>query len=215
MLWYNVGKVAVTLNNKTVTGTGTAWLANVRNGDAFRGPDGQIYLVENVATNTSLTIAPAYASASGTGKDYAIVPVQGYQRDLADQVVELIGTYGSLGTAAAATLTTSTTDSTTGRVMRIADWGFGTNNGVAGDAVITNNTAAGFYRSGAGTANGKPVNNSGDGFIKFGWSGAYATYLYGSPNANKLWFKHLSNGVDMGWNELMIAGTGGYWAIWG
>lgn len=209
MLWYNVGTVAVTLNSKNVTGSGTAWLANVRNGDAFRGPDGQIYLVENVATNTSLTISPAYASATGTGRPYAIVPVQGYQRDLADQVVDLVNSFGATGTAAGGTLTTSPTDSTIGRVVRIADWGFGTNAGVVADPVITNNTANGFYRSGSGTTNGKPVNNSGDAYIKFGWSGAYATYIYGSPISNKLWFKHLNNGADMGWNELMTLGTGG------
>lgn len=209
MLWYNVGKVAVTLNSKTVTGTGTAWLANVRNGDAFRGPDGQIYLVENVATNTSLSIAPAYGSTSGTGKDYAIVPVQGYQRDLADQVVELIGTYGALGTAAAANLTTSDQDTTSGRVTRVGDWGLGRSTGLVADPVITNNVVNGFYRSGSGSDLGKPVNASGDGYIKFGWSSSYATYLYGSPAVDKLWFKHLNNGVDRGWKELMTVGQYG------
>lgn len=208
MLWYNVGKVAVTLNSKTVTGTGTAWLANVRNGDAFRGPDGQIYLVENVATNTSLSIAPAYGSTSGTGKDYAIVPVQGYQRDLADQVVELIGTYGALGTAAAATLSTSTIDPVAGRVMRNADWGFGGVNGVAADTNILNNTVNGIYRSGSSDV-GKPDGYTAGSYFRMGWGSTHYGLLYNSPITDKWHVRTVNSGAANSWKELMTVGLFG------
>ena len=209
MAWYDSGTVKVTANSGAVTGTGTKWLSGARQGEAFVAPDGRLYEVLNIASDTSLTLTTPYRGATAAGQQYALAPMQGYVKELADRAAELLPIVTSMGTAATGTLATNVTDATAGRVARIGDWGLGANAGVAADATILNNTANGFYRSGTGATAGKPVNNSGDGYIKFGWSGAYGTYLYSSPNADKLWYQNVSNGEAKGWRELMIAGQGG------
>lgn len=108
MPWYRTGTVAVTLNNNTVTGSGTSFVANSRVGDAFLGPDGGWYEVTNVVSNTVLSIAPNYRSATNAAGTYALTPVQGYTKDLADQVRAMIQQWGSalasLGPLASATV---------------------------------------------------------------------------------------------------------------
>jgi hypothetical protein len=129
MPWYKSGTVSVTLNSSAVIGSGTAFIANSRVGDAFRGPDGDWYEVTNIASDTAMSISPNYKGATTAGGVYAIMPVQGYQKGLADQVRDWVNTYGSkmaaLGTAAAATLSTGQTDTTVGRAARIGDFGLG------------------------------------------------------------------------------------------
>lgn len=95
MPWYRVGTVAVTLNSNAVTGNGTAFIANSRVGDAFIGPDGKQYEVTNIASNTALSIAPPYGSTSTGAGAYALMPVQGYTKDLADQARAMIQQWGA------------------------------------------------------------------------------------------------------------------------
>ena len=64
MPWYRAGTVSVTLNSNAVIGTGTAFLANSRVGDAFLGPDGGWYEITNIASNNALSITPNYRSAT-------------------------------------------------------------------------------------------------------------------------------------------------------
>jgi hypothetical protein len=94
MPWYKTGTVSVTQNSNAVTGTGTAFIANSRVGDGFRGPDGRWYEVTNIASNTALSITPNYEGLTATGGIYSIMPVQGYQKDLADQVRSILNDYG-------------------------------------------------------------------------------------------------------------------------
>ncbi|MBO2578114.1 hypothetical protein I6M29_11170 [Shewanella algae] len=93
MSWYRTGTVTVTNGSTTVTGSGTAWVANSRVGDAFVGPDGLTYEITNIASNTAISILPAYRSASGSGQSYSIIPVQGYTKTLADQASDLVNSY--------------------------------------------------------------------------------------------------------------------------
>ncbi|SDS41426.1 pyocin knob domain-containing protein [Pseudomonas prosekii] len=95
MPWYKTGTVAVTLNSTTVIGSGTAFIANGRVGDAFRGPDGRWYEVVNIASDTALSISPAYLSSTGAGAGYALAPMQGYVKDSADALRSLVNTYGA------------------------------------------------------------------------------------------------------------------------
>lgn len=93
-MWYNQGTVDVTANSDTVTGTGTAFSANARVGDAFIGPDLGLYEVTNIASATVLSIRPNYHGATASGQAYAIAPMQGYVKESADrlrQLTELIG----------------------------------------------------------------------------------------------------------------------------
>jgi hypothetical protein len=94
MPWYKTGTVSVTQNSNAVIGTNTAFIANSRVGDGFRGPDGRWYEVTNIASNTALSISPNYEGPTATGGFYSIMPVQGYQKDLGDQVKAILNDYG-------------------------------------------------------------------------------------------------------------------------
>ena len=94
MPWYKTGTVSVTQNSNAVIGAGTAFIANSRVGDGFRGPDGRWYEVTNIASNTALSISPNYEGPTAAGGFYSIMPVQGYQKDLSDKVREILNEYG-------------------------------------------------------------------------------------------------------------------------
>ncbi|WP_218168934.1 hypothetical protein [Pseudomonas sp. E6002] len=95
MPWYRAGTVAVALNSSTVTGTGTSFSANGRVGDAWTGPDGRWYEVTNIASNTVLTISPNYLGATVSAGTYAMAPMQGYVKDSADQLRQIVNQWGA------------------------------------------------------------------------------------------------------------------------
>lgn len=79
MTWYQDGAVNVTTNSATVTGVGTAFIANVRPGQAFRVVDGSmLYDIVAVVSDTQMTIDPPWQGGNQTGADYRIVPVAGF-----------------------------------------------------------------------------------------------------------------------------------------
>jgi hypothetical protein len=84
MTWYNTGTVTVTPGSNAVIGVGTAFIRNARVGDGFRGPDGGWYEITNIASDTALSITPAYGAPSA----YAVAPLQGYVKDSADALRE-------------------------------------------------------------------------------------------------------------------------------
>lgn len=84
MGWTTRGKVNVTLNSAVVTGVGSLFLQDGRIGDGFRGPDGRIYEVTNIATNTGLTIQPPYEGPTVSNATYYLAPFEGYVKDTAD-----------------------------------------------------------------------------------------------------------------------------------
>lgn len=95
MPWYKSGLVSVALNSNAVIGAGTAFIANSRVGDAFRGPDGGWYEVTNIASDTALSISPNYQGATNAAGVYALAPMQGYVKDSADALRALVNTYGA------------------------------------------------------------------------------------------------------------------------
>lgn len=95
MAWHRAGTVVVTSGSTTVTGIGTGFAANTRVGDAFIGPDGRQYELQNVASDTVVSILPAYLGQTASGQPYAVMPVQGYQKLLADLVRDWTNQYGS------------------------------------------------------------------------------------------------------------------------
>lgn len=95
MGWYKEGKVNVVAGQTNVTGVGTNFAANTLTGDAFIGPDGQWYEVINAPSPTTLSISPAYRSATASNANYALMPVQGYQRDLAIAAGDIIRQWGA------------------------------------------------------------------------------------------------------------------------
>lgn len=95
MPWYKAGTVSVVLNSNAVIGAGTAFIANSRVGDAFRGPDGRWYEVTNIAIDTAMSISPAYQGPTANGGSYALAPMQGYVKDSADALRALVNQFGS------------------------------------------------------------------------------------------------------------------------
>jgi hypothetical protein len=95
MPWYRTGTVAITAGQTTVTGNGTAFALNSRVGDAFQGPDGRWYEVTNIASATVLSILPAYQGATVSGGSYGLAPMQGYVKESADRLRQLVDQLGS------------------------------------------------------------------------------------------------------------------------
>ena len=94
MPWYKSGTVSVTQNSNAVIGAGTAFIANSRVGDAFRGPDGGWYEVTNIASDTALSISPNYQGATNAAGVYALAPMQGYVKESADALRALVNQFG-------------------------------------------------------------------------------------------------------------------------
>ncbi|PHH38736.1 hypothetical protein [Pseudomonas putida] len=95
MPWLRGGTVAVTNGSTTVIGTNADFAANSRIGDAFIGPDGVNYEIGNVASATVISIIPAYKGPTASGVAYAIMPVQGYPKALADSFNSINRQWGS------------------------------------------------------------------------------------------------------------------------
>ncbi|QCI15517.1 phage tail protein [Pseudomonas putida] len=95
MPWYRTGTVAITAGQTTVTGTGTSFALNARVGDAFQGPDGRWYEVTNIASATVLSILPAYQGATVSGGAYGLAPMQGYVKESADRLRQLVDQLGA------------------------------------------------------------------------------------------------------------------------
>lgn len=71
-LWYRTGTINLTNGSTALTGTGTAWVANVSPGMMVVYDRQIIGEVQSVNSNTSITLATAYAGTTITGGAYAI-----------------------------------------------------------------------------------------------------------------------------------------------
>lgn len=83
MSWYRNGTIAVTANSATVTGTNTKWAqaANgVMPGMMLLGPDGNLYEINKVTNDTSLTLVTPYKGATASAQAYAIITT--YEGDI-------------------------------------------------------------------------------------------------------------------------------------
>lgn len=96
MPWYKVGTVSVVQNSNAVIGVNTAFIANSRVGDAFRGPDGGWYELTNIASDTAVSISPNYQGATNSAGAYALAPMQGYVKDSADALRALVSQFGGV-----------------------------------------------------------------------------------------------------------------------
>lgn len=94
-IWYRTGTISVTNGSASVTGSGTAWIANAKQGEALLAPDGNLYEINAINSDTALTLSSNYLGASQSAQAYAIVPTQGYIRDLASQAATLVNSYSS------------------------------------------------------------------------------------------------------------------------
>lgn len=70
---YGAGSVTTTSGSDTVTGAGTAWLANVDPGMLLRIPgENRVYVVSAVVSDTQLTIRGPYEGATAAGQGYSL-----------------------------------------------------------------------------------------------------------------------------------------------
>lgn len=99
-MWYRSGTITVTNGSATVTGSGTSWISNAAVGEALSAPDGKLYEITNIASDTSLTIGSTYLGATAAAQAYVIIPSQSYIRDLAQQAAELVASYASIASNA-------------------------------------------------------------------------------------------------------------------
>ncbi|BAV74221.1 tail fiber domain-containing protein [Pseudomonas chlororaphis subsp. aurantiaca] len=185
MAWLRAGTVAVTNGTTTVTGTGTGFAANTRVGDAFIGPDGRQYELVNVASDTVISITPAYQGATASGASYAIMPVQGYQKLLADQVRDWVNTYGTkmaaLGTTGNYDTLPVTKGGTGGTTQAQARTGLGLGTAATADAAtFVAKTASGVSTNAAPDAAGydNPGQAQGGGFYKIGGGASSSGLTY-------------------------------------
>lgn len=94
--WYRTGTIALTNGNATVTGTGTAWIANASIGEGLIAPDGRVYEITAIASNTSLTISPAYLGSTASGQAYAVAPLRGRIAQLLSETSSLIASFAGV-----------------------------------------------------------------------------------------------------------------------
>lgn len=95
MPWYRSGTVAITAGQTSVVGTNTDFALNSRVGDAFQGPDGRWYEVANIASSTVLSILPAYQGSTVTAGSYGLAPMQGYVKESADRLRQIVDQWGT------------------------------------------------------------------------------------------------------------------------
>lgn len=82
--WYQTGTIDVTNGSATVPGTGTAFSANVQIGDALHAPDGKIYEIVSIVSDTILTISPVYLGANQAAQDFVVQPTRGWTKRVLD-----------------------------------------------------------------------------------------------------------------------------------
>lgn len=96
MAWYRTGTVTVTNGSATITGSGTAFIANASIGEGLLGPDGRMYEITNISSDTSLTISPNYQGSTAGGQGYAIAPLRGRIADLIAESTSLLASFANV-----------------------------------------------------------------------------------------------------------------------
>lgn len=96
MAWYNAGTASFTNGSAEVTLAAASVTAAAVAGQGILGPDGRLYEIAAVVSDTQLTIAPAYQGATAGGQPYKIVPIQGFTKALADSAAQLVNDYAAV-----------------------------------------------------------------------------------------------------------------------
>lgn len=102
-VWYRAGTVAVASGSKKIVGTGTTWKTSVLKpdkGHSVHAPDGRIYELDYVESDTVLYIVTAYVGATATGQIYAIditrtSTIPSFSRQLSEFTAYAQGQYDS------------------------------------------------------------------------------------------------------------------------
>jgi hypothetical protein len=198
MTWNRTGTVTVTNGSTIVTGVGTAWVANARVSEAFKGPDGQLYEIGAINADGQMTLASPYLGATAGGQSYVIVPTQGYIRDLAAQAAALINQFADVVNGAGAGKFGPGTPAAPS-IRGLADNDTGMN--FLGNDVIQWCTG-GVPRMSLGA--------TGDGGVQGSWGATQLTVSYGSGAAPALVVGDAQYGVFVAGGTLGFKCQGGY-----
>lgn len=98
LAWYSTGTVTLTQGSTAVVGVGTNWKnAGLKIGDIFTIDRVTLYMIASVNSNTSITLAQAYAGTSGNSMNYYVIRnfAATLQAELSAQVSQLVGDYES------------------------------------------------------------------------------------------------------------------------
>lgn len=210
MTWYQSGSVTVTQGSATIIGAGTDFMVpNVFPGDGFVDEAGYTYEVVSAQSSTQLTISPAYRGASGAGRGYKIMPLQDYQRLLAQRAADLIGSFAAVRDGVGQGLFADGSSATPGvrfasdQDTGIARVGANALSLVAGGNGIMNLSTARIeaYR---------PINMPGSGSIGY-VADADRTQMYGSSIAN--YGVTFGVGAGEGTPATVVSGYGGVIAV--
>lgn len=113
MTWYRTGAVTVTNASTDVVGVGTDFVTFVDAGEGVFLPDGKLYEISAIVSPTLLRLRFAYAGTTASGAAYEVVPIQGYNRDLAHSAKSLIDLYNQAPVAAEASAAAAEVSATT------------------------------------------------------------------------------------------------------
>lgn len=141
MAWYSTGSVSLTNGAAAVSGASTLWVDNgtLYPGDVLYAPDGELYQVLSIASNTALTLATPYAGTTVTGANYAIIPIGMLPSALALQVKTTLAAANAV-IASASSATTSAATATTQAGVATTQAGIATTQ--AGNAATSATSAA-------------------------------------------------------------------------
>lgn len=101
--WYRAGTVSVTNASKKVVGSGTLFKTTTfkpDKGHAFYGPDGKVYEIDYVESDTVLYLVKAYTGATASGQPYEIditrtSTIPALSREISAQLAYAQGQYDS------------------------------------------------------------------------------------------------------------------------
>lgn len=77
MSWYRTGTITVTNGSPTISGAGTLWVdvGTLNPGDILYAPDGKLYEILSIASNTGITLTSNYLGTTLSAQAYSIMPI--------------------------------------------------------------------------------------------------------------------------------------------
>lgn len=102
-LWYRAGTISVTNGSKKIVGSGSLFKTTTfkpDKGHAFYGPDGKVYEIDYVESDTVLYLVKAYTGATVSGQSYEIditrtSTIPALSREISAQLAYAQGQYDS------------------------------------------------------------------------------------------------------------------------
>lgn len=221
MSQYRTGTASVTNGSATVTGAGTAWLANIAAGNYFFVPgDVVAYEVASVDSDTEITLTAPYGGVTASGVAYVLHvdfhPNGSPKLDKNDvdswAILNtwLVKSYvaGTLGTMSLVDAQTAADDATAGHGLLVGAFGLGEADNIPLNNDLDTITATGFYRYGGGASNSPaPVEGVVTHITRFFDTSAMRHSQHAIDAEGNSWTRINDNGTWSDWAELYHTGN--------